>query len=191
MQTSAKKIPVNHSRRQGFTLVEVMVSIAILSMLAALAVPAFREISEKFSVSSVTDEMVAAINLTRNSAVQYNGNVVIIKLTEAETGLPSGTCNTNQNWSCGWRVFADTNGNAAWDAGETNIYTFSMSRNVVVMRSVTGVSMTANRWGQLSGINAVGFTLSPRGTGVSSPATTTICINSGGRVRTLPGQPAC
>ena len=176
--------------QRGFTLIEAMVSVAIIAVLAAMAAPAFQTMTERMAVSTVTDEMVASVNLTRNTAIGNNGNVVIRKLTEAETGL-AGICSTTQNWSCGWQVFLDPNGNATLDAGEQIVQTFAIANNVVVMRSVNGANMTANRWGQLAGINAVGYTLSPKGTGVGSPATTTICVNSGGRVRVLQGAVAC
>lgn len=167
-----------------------MVSIAILSVLAALAVPAFRNITERMKVSTVADEMTAALNLTRGTAIQNNGNVTLRKLTNAEAGL-TGICDTTQNWSCGWRAFRDTDGDGTQDAGEETVYTFTITNQVTVMRSVNGASMTANRWGQLAGLNAVGFTLSPTATGVTSPATTTLCVNSGGRIRMLQGSVAC
>ncbi|MGB4059650.1 MAG: GspH/FimT family pseudopilin [Burkholderiaceae bacterium] len=185
--------PPNRRRIQapgGFTLIEAMVSIAILTVLAALAVPAFRTVTERMKVSTVSDEMVAALNLTRGTAIQNNGNVTLRKLSNAEAGL-TGVCNTTQDWSCGWRVFRDTDGNGVLDAGEEVIYTFNITNRVTVMRFTNGVSMTANRWGQLTGINAVRFTLLPTDTGVTSPAVTTICLNSGGRVRVLEGHIAC
>lgn len=167
-----------------------MVSVAILAVLAAIAVPSFREYSERLKVSSTADDMTAALNLVRSSAIQNNGNVTLRKLTNAEAGLTS-VCNTTQNWSCGWRIFRDNNGDGNLDAGEEVLYTFNITNQVTVMRSGNGDSMTANRWGQLAGINAVGFTLSPTATGVSSPATTTLCVNSGGRIRVLQGSVGC
>lgn len=167
-----------------------MVSVGILSVLAALALPSFVELSDRWKVSSTVDDLTATLNLVRGSAIQNNGNVVLRKLTNAEAGL-TNICNTTQNWSCGWRIFRDFNANGVLDTGEEVLYTFNITNNVTVMRSVNGDSMTANRWGQLSGINAVGFTLSPTATGASSPATTTVCMNSGGRIRAVLGSVTC
>lgn len=185
--------PPNRRRIQapgGFTLIEAMVSITILTVLAALAVPAFRTVTERMKVSTVSDEMVAALTLTRGTAIQNNGNVTLRKLSDAEAGL-TGVCSTTQNWSCGWRIFRDADGDGVLDAGEEVIYTFNITNRVTVMRSVNGDNLIANRWGQLAGLNAVGFTLSPTDTGVASPATTTLCVNSGGRIRVLEGNVAC
>ena len=181
---------LRRQQARGFTLIEAMVSVAILAVLAALAAPSFRTITERMKVSTVTDEMSASLTLARGTAIQNNGNVTLRKLTDAEAGL-TGVCTTTQNWSCGWRVFRDTDGDGTLDAGEEIVYTFPITNQVTVMRSVNGASMTANRWGQLAGVNAVGFTISPTATGVSSPATTTLCVNSGGRIRLLEGEVAC
>lgn len=168
-----------------------MVSVAILAVLAGLAAPSFRTITERMKVSTVTDEMSAALTLARGTAIQNNGNVTLRKLSAAEASLPTGSCSTTQNWSCGWRVFRDTDGDGALDTGEEVVYAFTITSGVTVMRSDSGSGMTANRWGQLAGLNAVGFTISPAATGVSSPATTTLCVNSGGRVRVLEGEATC
>jgi type IV fimbrial biogenesis protein FimT len=169
------------------------VSVAILAVLAAVAVPSFKTITERMKVSTVSDELSAVLNLTRGSAIQNNGNVTLRKLAAADVGLPNAACQTNQNWSCGWRVFRDADGDGIFDTADDElIYTFSITNGVTVMRSTTsGARLTANRWGQLNGINAVGFTISPTATGVSSPATTTLCINSGGRIRILERQVTC
>lgn len=177
---------------EGLTLIEVLVSVAILAVLAAVAVPSFKTITERMRVSTVSDELSAALNLTRGSAIQNNGNVTLRKLTAGNVGLPNAACQTNQNWSCGWQVFRDADGDGIFDTGDELIYTFPITNGVTVTRSTTsGARLTANRWGQLNGVNAVGFTISPTGTGVSSPATTRLCINSGGRIRILEGQVTC
>jgi type IV fimbrial biogenesis protein FimT len=87
-------------------------------------------------------------------------------------------------------VFLDPNGNATLDAGEQIVQTFAIANNVVVMRSANGANMTANRWGQLAGINAVGFAISPRGNATLA-ASTMVCVNSGGRVRIVERSVVC
>lgn len=176
-------------RARGFTLVEVLASIAILAVLAAMAAPAFQTITERMKVSTVTDELSAALTLTRGNAIQNNGNVTLRKLSATEAGLASG-CNTAENWSCGWRVFRDVNGNGTVDAGDEVVYTFPITNQVTVMRPGENERMTANRWGQVNGINAVRFTVAPTGNSALA-ASTAICMNSGGRIRVLEGSVTC
>ena len=182
---------------QGFTLIEALVSLAIIAVLAAFAAPAFQTAAERMAVSTVADQMVASVNLTRSTAIGNNGNVVVRKLTEAETDRPSGTCGTTQNWSCGWRVFWDQDADGVQDGDandpanpERTIYNFNITSNVVVMRSANGANMIANRWGQLAGINAVGFAISPKGNSALA-ASTVVCVNSGSRVRVIERSVAC
>jgi type IV fimbrial biogenesis protein FimT len=178
-------IAIRARRSSGFTMVERLITVAIFGILSALAVPSFTQSIQSMRVSTVSSEFVASLNLTRNAAIQRNGNITIAKLAGTD-------CPNNDQWSCGWQVFVDVNGNGTLNSGtDTLIHEFKITNGVSVVRSASGVSMTANRWGQLNGNGTAGFTLTPQGVGVSSPATTTICINSGGRVRVIKGSVTC
>lgn len=176
--------PTPRSSLHGFSLAELLVVVAISSVLVAIAAPAFTSMLQSYRINAATSSMTSALELTRATAIQMNGNVSIAKLAGA-------ACPTNQDWSCGWQVFRDTDADGTLDANEVLIQTFAPPGNVDVSRSSSGASMTANRWGQLNGIGAVGFLFTPTGVGVSSPSTTTICMNSGGRIRKLTGEVEC
>lgn len=168
----------------GFTAIEALVSMAIVGLLASLAMPSFVDAIERYRISTVVDELSSAINTTRNTAIQRNGNVVFAKLAGA-------TCPTTQQWSCGWEIFQDLNNNNARDANEELIYEHRITNGVEVNRSTNGATMRANRWGQLNGNGTTGFTLIPKGKTTSDPNTTTVCVNSGGRVRVITGSVTC
>ena len=171
--------------QNGFTLIELLVTLTLIGVLSGLAAPSFTEAIHRYRVSTVANELVVAINLTRDSAIQRNGNVTMAKLT-------GSACPASDQWSCGWQVFRDVNGNGTLNAATDElIQEFRISTGVAVRRSANGASMTGNRWGQLNGNGTAGFTLSPKDVGVSSPSTTTVCINSGGRVRVTLGDVAC
>ena len=172
-------------KRNGFTLLELLVTLALLGVLAALAAPSFTDTIHRYRVSTVANEFAASINLARDSAIQRNGNVTIAKLA-------GSACTDSGDWSCGWQIFRDVNGNGTLNAGTDElIQEFRISAGVSVMRPAGGDSMTGNRWGQLNGNGTAGFTLSPKDVGVSSSSTTTVCINSGGRVRVTLGNVTC
>jgi len=170
--------------QSGFTAIEALVSVAIVGLLAALALPSFTDAVERYRVSTVESELSSAVTLTRQAAIQRNGNVVFAKLAGAE-------CPTTQQWSCGWEVFQDLNNNNARDANEELIFQYRITNGVEVNRSTNGATMRANRWGQLNGNGTGGFTLTPKGKTVSAPSTTTVCINSGGRVRVIAWSVTC
>jgi type IV fimbrial biogenesis protein FimT len=167
--------------QRGFSLVELMVVVALMAILAGVAAPSFKSMIENYRVSGVTDSLTSALELTRATAIQMNGNVSIAKIA-------GGACSTDADWSCGWRVFLDTDGDGNFDSGETLIQDFAADGKVTVTRSVNSTFMMGNRWGQLNGINAAGFVLIPYGESTTSPAGKLVCMNAGGRIRTLKSE---
>jgi type IV fimbrial biogenesis protein FimT len=100
---------------RGFTLMELMVTITIAAILAGLAVPSFRELIANNRLKSHTSALHTTLLQARSEAIKRNGRVVLCKSADG------ATCTTAGGWQQGWILFADTNDNAAVDAGETLI----------------------------------------------------------------------
>lgn len=81
----------------GFTLIELMVTLAIAAVLLVVGVPSFVEFQRNSELTSQTNSLVAALNAARTEAMKRNTNAYVI---------PGGSAN---KWSDGWIVFADTN----------------------------------------------------------------------------------
>lgn len=60
------------SRQHGITLIELMVTIAVIAILATIAVPSFQEIVKRNQISAQTNELIALIHLARNEAIRRN-----------------------------------------------------------------------------------------------------------------------
>jgi type IV fimbrial biogenesis protein FimT len=95
----AKPIPAvspSTSRRlaRGFTLVELIITIAVVAVLTAIALPSFREIGIRMNVTSTTNDVVGALNTARSEAVKR--------------GLPVAVVSVSGGWTSGWTINADT-----------------------------------------------------------------------------------
>lgn len=83
----------------GFTLIEVMVAIAILAILLTVAVPAFQDSSLNSQLRATSTEMIAAANLARTEAIKRRRPV---RLCVSANGTSCGS----GNWRQGWIVIA-------------------------------------------------------------------------------------
>jgi type IV fimbrial biogenesis protein FimT len=88
----------------GFTLIELMVTIAIAAILVALAAPSFRTIVMNVRISSTSDALLNAMNYARNAALSGNVATTVCPIGAAD----STTCGTD--WSAGWMVVKDLSG---------------------------------------------------------------------------------
>jgi type IV fimbrial biogenesis protein FimT len=163
----------------GFTIIELMVVVAIVAVLAALAAPSFTPLIERWRVRQSVDGLQSALYYTRSEAIKRGGNVTIRKEPSGANGCPlaSGA----GDWDCGWFVFVDTNNNGVQDAGEEILQRFATPPNVEVARSATSADIRFDRWGRANA--PFGFSIVPKAKSTSDPSARGLCMSSGGRVK--------
>jgi type IV fimbrial biogenesis protein FimT len=96
----------------GFTLIELMVVVALAALLQSLALPAFRGFVNSMRLTVAVNSLFTSLLLARSEAIKRNGRAVVCKSASGEA------CVTSGNWEQGWIVFHDANNNARRDAGE-------------------------------------------------------------------------
>lgn len=81
------------SKLRGFTLIEVLVVLVLISILLAWGIPNYRNLRATRQVSDFANEMVYSFTQARNEAIRYGSTVSVV---------PNGG-----SWSDGWVTQVD------------------------------------------------------------------------------------
>lgn len=97
-------------RDAGFTLIEAMVTVSIVALILTLGLPAFADALERQRLATTLHLLLADMAMARSSAVMRREQVVV-----CPGGAATG-CRGDRDWSHGWLVFRDPDGNRQPDA---------------------------------------------------------------------------
>ena len=78
----------------GFTLIELMVSIAVLAIIVVLAVPSFRGLINGARLAGAVDEGAALLQTARAESIRRNRVIVVCPVANPDTATGSGNCST-------------------------------------------------------------------------------------------------
>lgn len=99
---SRRRLIVRVSMWRGFTLIELMVTVTILSVLTMVAVPSFNEAILSHKLTSYANNFVASAQLARSEAIKRNATVTLCRSSDG------ASCATSGGWQLGWIVIAGT-----------------------------------------------------------------------------------
>jgi type IV fimbrial biogenesis protein FimT len=86
----------------GFSLIELMITLAIAAIVLAAGVPAFGDLVQDNRLATQINELVTDLNLARSEAIKQAAPVTVCKRNSAGTA-----CNNPGHWQNGWIVFLD------------------------------------------------------------------------------------
>ena len=176
------------SGERGFTLVEMMVAIAVAAILTAVAVPGMRSFIQHDRVVSQANGMIADLQFARGQAVATHGYISICPLTAAN----GSTCDTSgTSYAQGWMIFTSSAPNTAYDSANNTLLRVQTAPTTTTVSAASKGILTYDSFGQIlsTGTGAVvtSFlvcTMSSPGVGTSTHQVpgTKISVTGSGRV---------
>ena len=122
----------------GISIVELVVSLAVVAILATTGVPAFSSFVQSNRLNESSFDVLATINLARTEAVKRRTRVLLCR--SADPTLPTPSCGGSANtWTTGWLVFASGDSNSTYEAGTDTLLGIGLvdSSNVTVITNGT------------------------------------------------------
>lgn len=187
-----------HYKHVGFSLVELMVTIAIAAILAMVAVPMMQGVIAGQSTSAEANDLSSMIRLAHSEAIKRGVSVSICASSNPDNNPPS----CGDSWSTGWVVFTDVDGDGNLDDDDTVVKVHSTGSGISSVTESAGVGVVtflANGLVRPTEAVAAGdivhaLTVSPKGSEESDIYTSNqqaVCISRTGRVQIIKGQAAC
>lgn len=97
----------------GFSLIELLLAVAIASILLMMVAPSFSELIQSNRLTGHLNQLLGHIHLARSEAIKTRQWVIVCI-------SPDGmTCSSTSNWEEGWILFIDTDRDRQRDAGES------------------------------------------------------------------------
>ncbi|AGI22826.1 methylation [Pseudomonas sp. ATCC 13867] len=161
-------------KRTGFSLIELLVALAILAIALSIAAPGFGQLIEEHRLQVATQELQSALNQARATA--------------ALSGQPVSIAALEGNWAQGWTLFVDSNNNGVREPSEPLLSTHAALAHITVVPDATSLRYLHYTPG--------GYSIQPSGAFHSghfvlcanTPSAARIVINRAGRIRREAGD---
>jgi len=162
------------SRRiNGFTLLELMVTVAIVAIVAALAFPSFQGTLRSNRVAAFNNEVIGVMNLARSEAIR-NGRGGIV------CGSSSGAA-CDGNWAGGLLAFADADEDGELSADEAALRFVAGNPQLAVDGPDEPIGFDGR--GRRRSADEQSLTLRPSECDAGAEQQRTLSINPSGQVR--------
>ncbi len=117
--TALGKKPRQPKAVAGFTLIEVLIVMAVLGLLIGIAVPGIRGFLMRNTASTLANDFYAAVTQARTEAITRNSCVSLCQSTSTQNAISGGalSCTTSgTDWLRGWIIVT----NPTCDSGEVD-----------------------------------------------------------------------
>ncbi len=132
MARLSSNIKISGRNSSGFTLLELMVAIAILGILLGMGIPSYNAMTESSQLRAVSHNLTTATQLARSEAISRRETAAVCR---ANAGFTA--CGFANDWSNGWLVVEQTGANLQVAADVDVIRTWE-AVDIVVSGAVNG-----------------------------------------------------
>ena len=130
-----------YSNNHGFTLIELIVTLAIAAIVATMGIPSFISSITSNRLTTTTNDFISTLYFARSEAIKRNQTVVISK--------------SGAQWENGWQVFLDNDASNTFNSGDeelkvhsalTNSFTFRDQGTGVISYNNNGQTLSERRF---------------------------------------------
>lgn len=109
LKNSRKKIT------KGFTIIELVIILAIVAIVTAIAVPAYQGFIASSQVVNDIHKLKESVDISKSEAITLGTNVILCPSNNLNTTDP--TCSGTNNWNSGWIIMVPANNNCSATSG--------------------------------------------------------------------------
>jgi type IV fimbrial biogenesis protein FimT len=148
MNISIYALKSENLKMKGFTFVELMITITIIAILMAIAIPSMSAFINNNRVSTSINEFVGTVALVRSEAIKQGRLVTVCRSANATSATP--TCDSSAlDWASGWLAYVEsstTTNVGTFEAAEVILARKAALPNILIPANVA--SITFNSSGQ-------------------------------------------
>jgi len=143
---------------KGFTLIELMIGIAVVAILSAVALPSLNTFTVGMRVDNEISQLHRLVLTARNSAINMEQNVILCPLD----GINGITCTAGE-WDKELSVFIDVNNNGTYESATDTLLKVKGEISAGDQLIYAGNSeLTFNPTGRITAIAATTFNYCPK-----------------------------
>ena len=128
-----------HNKISAFTLVELLVTIAVGAIVLAIGVPSFNNLIQTNQLATQTNKFIGVLNYARSEAVKRKQDIIICPSSAEDS------CNGGNSFDNGWLVYVDADTNNTFSAGDTSLWlSNALSNRVTLNATFSRVEFNSN-----------------------------------------------